>query len=90
MARRLLTLLADLRAVVLTEQRLPAVEAEPALAAAPHPIPAALGQLWLWGHPAAGTGAGPGSVVPRTWAAVSPPRAGTPGGVGPGTPGRRP
>src|SRR5690606_15438575 len=39
------------------------------------PIPAAFGQ------PVAGTDSRPS--VPRTWAAVRPPRAGTPGGVGP-------
>jgi hypothetical protein len=52
------------------------------------PIPAALGQLCAFGHPVAGAGAnagagGAGAVIPRTCAAVSPPRAGTPVGVGP-------
>lgn len=45
------------------------------------PIPAALGQLCAAGHPVAGAGVSP--FVPRTCAAVRPPRAGTPGGVGP-------
>ncbi|MFD5538139.1 hypothetical protein ACFWIJ_09880, partial [Streptomyces sp. NPDC127079] len=51
------------------------------------PIPAAFGQLCAFGHPVAGAGvnpgAGGGAVAPRTCAAVRPPRAGTPGGVGP-------
>lgn len=52
-----------------------------------HPLaqaPAAFGQLCALGHPVAGAGVRSvaGAVIPRTWAAVRPPRAGTPGGVG--------